>query len=230
VQYGAAVQAGLPNITGTISNLDVPPALSSSGAFTHVYKATPGATLNSGNWHTDVTLDASRSSAVYGRSTTVTPSHVKYPWVIVVYNAAVPASVAEAGEFVGMLDGKADKAQVASAEAIDAEGRARIVGWGMPDYTAGVNMGLSTTENSFACPSAGIVVIETAGFNNVYAYLRINGVVMFNKTSNANSYNAVGMGVWPVSKGDVCVYKSGYTHTFAGTHTAIFYPLVGTKV
>ena len=29
-----------------------------------------------------------------------------------VYNAATPASVAEAGEFVGMLDGKADKASV----------------------------------------------------------------------------------------------------------------------
>ncbi|MBQ8744101.1 MAG: tail fiber protein [Mailhella sp.] len=117
-QYGQAVQAGLPNITGktrtggsglgtSTSSLDY-----TTGAFA-LGAGDIGNVANgiSGDGR-ELVFDASGSSPIYGRSDTVTPSHVKYPWVIVVYNAAVPASVAEAGEFVGLLDGKADKTSV----------------------------------------------------------------------------------------------------------------------
>ena len=53
-------------------------------------------------------FDASRSSAVYGRSDAVTPaSTTLYPWVVA-YTAAIPASTAQAAEFQQGLSGKAD--------------------------------------------------------------------------------------------------------------------------
>ena len=117
-QYGQAIEAGLPNINATSS-----PSTSSMASSLTSYSAgavyyTVGGTYSRGtaeatqNLYYYSNFDASRSSPVYGRSDTVTPSHVKYPWVVVVYNAAVPSSVAQAGEFVGLLDGKADKTQL----------------------------------------------------------------------------------------------------------------------
>lgn len=118
-QYGQAVQAGLPNITGVITYITADNTNTNSGDYptrgafrwlAHDYSSR--AALTSGSGSRDLDFSASRSSPIYGNSDTVTPSHVKYPWVIVVYNAAVPPSVAQAGEFIGLLDGKADKAQV----------------------------------------------------------------------------------------------------------------------
>lgn len=106
--YGQAVQAGLPNITGVITtlrgaNVTTSGALSTSQIKTSNYLGTAT------GGEQQITFNASHSSPIYGRSNTVTPSHVKYPWVIVVYNAAVPPSVAEAAEFVNLLDEKVDK-------------------------------------------------------------------------------------------------------------------------
>ena len=55
-----------------------------------------------------VTLDASKSNAIYGAADTVQPAHTTlYPWVCA-FNAAVPASTAQAAEFTGALSGKAN--------------------------------------------------------------------------------------------------------------------------
>ena len=53
-------------------------------------------------------IDASRSSEVYGKSDTVTPSHTTlFPWVVA-YTSAIEASVAQAAEFQQGLSGKVD--------------------------------------------------------------------------------------------------------------------------
>lgn len=112
-QYGKAVEAGLPGIKGNQTSVvgyqsnggGSSGALQSGSSAGNGYAGGEFAMYN-------LTLDASRSSTVYGKSDTVTPSHVKYPWIISVYNAAVPPSVAQANEFIELLDGKADKAQL----------------------------------------------------------------------------------------------------------------------
>lgn len=51
---------------------------------------------------------ASDSNDIYGKSNTVTPAHTTlYPWVCA-YNAAIPASTAQAAEFQDALSNKAD--------------------------------------------------------------------------------------------------------------------------
>ena len=54
------------------------------------------------------TWSASAFNPIYGASDTVTPAHTTlYPWVYA-FNAAVPASTAQAAEFTGALSGKAN--------------------------------------------------------------------------------------------------------------------------
>ena len=75
-------QAGLPNITGTFSE-GGNAGDTATGAF---YVANPIGTSNQGIASDGklVGFDASRSSAIYGASTTVTPAHTTlYPWIIV---------------------------------------------------------------------------------------------------------------------------------------------------
>ena len=101
-------QAGLPNISGSFSPMAWFDYTHPSGAFAN------GGTSTSynadGNWDRGVSLnfDASRSSKVYGKSSTVTPAHTTvYPWVYA-FNSAVSASEAQAAEFTEALVGKAD--------------------------------------------------------------------------------------------------------------------------
>jgi len=85
-------QAGLPNITGTIPTASW--AQEPSGAFARKHQGEEdGDNSGRNGWIMD--FDASRSSAVYGQSDSVTPAHTTlYPWVNVI-NYAVPASVAQ---------------------------------------------------------------------------------------------------------------------------------------
>lgn len=105
-KYGQAMQAGLPNISGQFSqNRFGASGVNATGPFSAVtHRNAGGPAGDSSVSDIGLTFDASKANPIYGRSDTVTPSHVKYPWVIVVYNAAVPPSVAQAGEFIEMLD------------------------------------------------------------------------------------------------------------------------------
>ena len=103
------IEAGLPNITGATSLITGVNDMFDYGAF---YKDSvnkkAGIYGNASGTDSVNAFDASRSSAVYGKSDTVTPaSTTLYPWVVA-YTAAIPASTAQAAEFQQGLSGKAD--------------------------------------------------------------------------------------------------------------------------
>lgn len=102
------IEAGLPNITGTVPD----PLGGGNGTWTGAFaKGALNNTITASNVDYDgyeVTFDASRSSNKYGKSSTVTPaSTTLYPWVVA-YVAAIPASTAQAAAFQQALTGKAD--------------------------------------------------------------------------------------------------------------------------
>ena len=100
------IEAGLPNIEGRVFQCEESYNVA-NGAF-YNGGASSQRTSNSGGSGVYVDFDASRSSAVYGKSDTVTPaSTTLYPWVVA-YTAAIPASTAQAAEFQQGLSGKAD--------------------------------------------------------------------------------------------------------------------------
>ena len=104
--------AGLPNITGNTGYesglhstlISVNGSFSSGGGSQY---SSIGMFSGRGKLDT-VYFDASLSNNIYGSSNTVTPAHTTlYPWVCA-YNAAVPASTADAAKFQNALSGKLD--------------------------------------------------------------------------------------------------------------------------
>lgn len=86
---GSAVNAGLPNITGTLGLLNHPETNTRyEGAFSQSGSASNTHTeMNSNSrTYTNAYFDASKSNAIYGNSTTVQPNSVKYPYYIVLAN------------------------------------------------------------------------------------------------------------------------------------------------
>ena len=105
------IEAGLPNITGYASPRKdgYDGGGLAGGAFWLTSDtASVGHPATESGPGTRINFDASRSSAIYGKSSTVTPaSTTLYPWVVA-YTAAIPASMAQAAEFQQGLSGKAD--------------------------------------------------------------------------------------------------------------------------
>lgn len=79
---GQLNEAGLPNITGNFSPMAWSSHTLPSGAFANGGRST---SYNAdGNWDSGVSLnfDASRSSSIYGKSSTVTPKNISVNWYI----------------------------------------------------------------------------------------------------------------------------------------------------
>lgn len=98
--------AGLPNLTW---NLTV-----NEGSFAttcpEIVLSGSRQIAGGSNWVSNVQADysAQRGNPIYGNSDTVQPAHTTlYPWVYA-YNAAIPASVAQAAEFQNALASKAN--------------------------------------------------------------------------------------------------------------------------
>lgn len=82
-KIGTAKEAGLPNIKGRVDNYTY--FSGSEGAFyTETISTSGGASTGTGNYKSRFRMDASRSSSVYGKSETVQPKSVSYPYYIVV--------------------------------------------------------------------------------------------------------------------------------------------------
>lgn len=115
----AQAGAGLPNIYTEIATRKyesgVGPVASVTGAGTFENDGYPAAsnvyTRQNGSSSYALqksTIDASVGNSIYGNSNTVTPAHTTlFPWVCA-YNAAVPASTAQAAQFQAALSSKAD--------------------------------------------------------------------------------------------------------------------------
>ena len=151
--YIKAGQAGemfgaesLPNITGKLYTI----AYGVEGSFTKegTYTAN-GATPNVGWQQGQYLFDASLSSSTYQDGAKVNPDHVTYRAYVVLYASAAEASVAQAAEFMTALGGKAN----VDMDNVTTAGKAMAVGWGIPDYSAGV-----TYSSDFVAPTNGYCI------------------------------------------------------------------------
>ena len=197
--------AGLPNITGSIDPyVDMNRNWSGALEVNKTAPSNPAGTSGNGNG-SHVMFDASKSNAIYGASDTVQPAHTTlYPWVCA-FNAAVPASTAQAAEFTAALAGKAnaDLSNATPAQSFINKSMAR----GVPDYSAGVAVACPYTA-----PTAGLfVAFCTSGVD----YITFGGVDIGMRFS-ANNHAAVF-----VQAGDV-ISVAG-----TGSATCKFYPLKG---
>lgn len=88
-------QAGLPNISGQVTNVDTTGGVTSNGAFTTTTPVGNGAGGSGGRHRNfNISFNASNSSPIYGRSSTVQPNAIGIYYYIVV--ATVATSIGEA--------------------------------------------------------------------------------------------------------------------------------------
>lgn len=152
-QLSALTPAGLPNITGNFNQLR---GASAYGAFEMQSAAYQGSWEHAVNRSYDqkVNFDASRSSSVYGKSNTVTPLNIKYPYIISVYNKIQLSSELILDE---IIEDSINKANI-SLDNLNTVGKNFIGNVCMPDYENQILItGVPLTQwtkvlkNSFVC-------------------------------------------------------------------------------
>ena len=199
--------AGLPNITGTYKNgqdgnTSYPSYTSqATGAFGSLGTGTVMQRgENRSNYAYGLTLDASRSSSVYGNSNTVTPAHTTvFPWVCA-YQSAIPASTAQAAQFQAALTGKAD----VDLSNVDATGTSNVAGWAMPSNVYD-DLTLGASDTSYTMPANGWLLLDkTNGTADRYILFRSSSVSIPGEYTccapGANTHLTLLM---PVKKGDI---------------------------
>ena len=94
----------------------------------------------------------------------------------------------------------------------------------MPDYSAGVSIGLRLSSNPYTAPSAGIISVDNLGQNQTETrtYLVINGIKTNLGSNSASSYTTVSSLIFPVNVGDVCYFSASLP-----VNSVYFYPLKG---
>lgn len=211
---GKYVEPGLPNIVG---NFDSSGFLDSSfvGCFSKAGEANDR-NLGGGNtfgWK-GVGFNASLSSSIYGNSTTVQPPATQMYLYFYVGNFVRNETEIDVGEITEALDGKLDQ-DLSNASSSFKE---TIVGYGMPDYSAGISK-TTNANTEWSAPSNGFVSVYKQVPNtstSYYVYVN-NQVVGYGISIECQSGMST---IFPVKKNDVIKYN-------IAVNSAVFYPCIG---
>lgn len=226
---GDLVEAGLPNITGIFSTKWNEPA--SSGAFNSTaITDNRGTTTVSGNRHYENTFDASRSSSIYGNSSTVQPQTIKVLYYIVIATTTKTAIQVDIDEIATDLNGKAD----VDLTNVNNQGTALSTSWMTCDASSEIqitppasNSSGNTLANTtlFTAPCNGWVTVEATTNNNSGAFW------VFGANTGIRSSMFRGNGT--SKTGSILVKKSDQV-TLRGAYVSVigeilFYPCEGSK-
>ena len=210
------IEAGLPNITGSVGGVDVTAQyVEPNGAFSQGTFQENGVGFTSNSYHkaSAVNFDASRSSAIYGKSDTVTPaSTTLYPWVVA-YAAAIPASTAQAAEFQQGLSGKADT----NLGNLSTAGKDLASGLGMPSSRY-IDLELGASGSAYTAPANGWLFLDKVAESGNYIQflVRSNNNLLYYKYAYASRNQPIQL-LMPIKKGKICeVYytASGKTNKY----------------
>ena len=149
---GDLTEAGLPNITGELgrSSRGLNSGMAASGAIYIGGGTTYGDYGESGgNW---IGFDASRSSDIYGNSSTVQPQTVKVLYYIVLANSTKTDIEVDIDEIAADLNGKAD----VDFTNVNDSGTSLAAGWALPSETY-VDLTLGVSEATYTAPANGWV-------------------------------------------------------------------------
>lgn len=211
---GDLVQAGLPNITGSVNrgNSSVGVYVAGTGALTVSnvganYLQSGGASQN--DVYKTFSINASRSSSIYGNSTTVQPQAIKVLYYIVVATSTKTSVQVDIDEIATDLNGKADTdfSNVTDAAKI------AMANASMPSDTY-ENLTLGASGATYIAPADGwfgCTISVTAGsFNMTNTTANSAFGTMFN--ANAGIVKAI----LPVKKGDEMLlqYTAAATQTY----------------
>ena len=193
---GDLVEAGLPNITGTIEKQnwqttslgDIP----STGALSGSNDTNNANTAGSGTGHGTLSIDASKSSSIYGNSNTVQPQTIKGFYYIVVANSVKTEIQVDIDQIATDLNGKANTGLSNLTDA----GSIKVANLSKPTRNvAATSLSLPAANTPFYAPADGYYCL--VGSQNVQ-------IISYDDNGNQGLF-AWGLGlILPVSKGQMC--------------------------
>jgi hypothetical protein len=173
---GNLTQAGLPNITGAFGSTGS--GTTATGAF---YRKSGSMSSNAaGGSNADHTeFDASRSSSIYGNSTTVQPQAIKVLYYIVIANSVKTNIEVDIDEVMTDLNGKAD----VDLSNVNVSGTSLASGWSMPSSRY-IDLTLGASGSTYTAPANGWVVLnKVAGSDYYFCSLQVkdtsDNVIMY---------------------------------------------------
>lgn len=192
-------QAGLPNITGSFNGPFLWDAINgASGALSVVNGTDTKAYPNGSDPQRIIEFDASRSSPIYGRSSTVQPESHEWVMCVVAYGIATnTGSVDIQNVMSATTQVQAEIANIQQAIGNIQQAIGNIAKFAAPDYGAGSTIEANTTVT---IQSNGFIGynIRAAGSGRREREITINGTTL---TLSAGSYST-DQGILPVLKGD----------------------------
>lgn len=220
---GDLIEAGLPNITGEVAIQSPWTSASENGALkTTTQSGSFVSGQTSQTWTNRLYFDASHSNSIYGNSDTVQPQSIKVFYYIVIATSTKTNIEVDIDEITTDLNGKAD----VDLSNMNASQTAKeiIVSWGMPDWSAGIDIAVPVQATPYICPSNGVYVFCFLSNVSGSTFLYINGVKTANIISQSTNYNRNRQSSSVVlAKDDVIYFNQSATDIYSST----FYPLKG---
>lgn len=191
---GNLVQAGLPNITGTVDSIRSGNGWGRTytGCFYDTGIRGERDQANGGSQDGGIGFDASRSSQIYGRSTTVQPQTIKVLYYIVLSNSDKTDIEIDINNITTDLNGKADTdlSNISPTQGIKNE----IITWGLPDYANAI-----TISSPFTAPAYGVITWQ----NNGTANCTVNSITVYVQGNDDNNEGCIFL---PISSGDIVTF------------------------
>ena len=193
---GQKIEAGLPDIVGTVGFVSRPDVAENTGAFNLIDQTSGffGGEYKLGS----VSFNASRSNPIYGASETVQPPALTLLPCIKAFDAATNPGLIDVTELANEMAGKADRDLINTTPAQSFKDL--CVSWLVPDYSAGISIpGLST----YTAPESGFIFVYVGSAYLQVVYFYINDVEIRYGIGNNNSSYQSSFATIPVKSGDI---------------------------
>ncbi len=209
---GDLVEAGVPNITAILYQDGINADTNNGviwGASGAVYLSSDTSSVATYNGTTrrdvkHVNFDASRSSSVYGKSSTVQPQSIK-GYIYIVVAAGIESEIKiNVDEIVTDLDRKSNT----DLSNITEEGKVTISGAGMPSNKY-IDLTLGESESTYTAPANGWFYVYKKIVSSSNQYFVLENQTRNYQTNQANTGENSIMYIFPVCKGDVV--RAGYS-------------------
>lgn len=206
---GKFVSAGLPNITASWENRGA--SASASGAVNVTTRSWGNRDASDGQNSGAYTLDASRSSSIYGNSTTVQPKATEMYLYFYVGNFTQTALENTAGLNTELFNGKAG----IDLDNLSSAGQAVVAHMAMPSNRY-IDLTLGDSGSTYTAPADGYIFLNKSatGSNQTISIINdSNGMRAIDSAPSSSSWVATYL---PVSKGQ----SIRITYTAGGTTNA----------
>ena len=214
-ELGKFTEAGLPNITGKYGGVWAGGGIVQEGALysdeINYSTLRGGDATNTNNY---LQFDASLSNSIYGNSDTVQPNSVTGYLYFYIGEVEQDANIIATSGLAESISRKADN-DFSNVTAPTQAFKDMVIGWGMPDYSAGVSVSLVNSQLNFTASTDGYFVLS-----GLLGTLYINGLKVGSMTAYTGWDGCISTII--LNKGDV-VTTSGTVRDYQGT----FFPCKG---